>query len=154
MTTMAKKTSKKESERIKKIENDFREKCAAMQKEEMRQSIFKIGRKLPVHGAAIALEKVRLKCLPGMRRLGKKYSEEFLETQAGLDEVAIDYLMFRLADKNLEIFGQTALAYRYKILGKIARKYPALCAQATLMQNKVITDFAEYERNDGMKLTL
>ena len=81
--------------------------------------------------------------------MGKKYSEEFLATQAGLDDAAIHYLIFRLGDKNLEIYGKTALAYRYKILGKIARKYPALRAQATLMQNKVVTDLAGTDRKDG-----
>jgi hypothetical protein len=150
MTIMTKtKTSKKESERRKKVTDDFRKKCYAMHEEQMRQSIVKIGRKLPVPGKPIALEKVRAKCLPEMKRLGKKYSEEFLATQAGLDEVAIDYLVFRFGDKNLEIFGKAALAYRYKILGKIARKYPALRAQATLMQNRVVTDLAGTSRKDG-----
>ena len=138
------KTSKKESERIKKIEDDLRGKLHAMHEEQMRQSIVKIARRLPVLGKPIALEKVRAKCLLDLKPMGKKYSEEFLETQAGLDDVAIYYLVFRLADKNLEIFGQTALAYRYKILCKIARKYPVLRAQVTLMQNKVITEFAGY----------
>ena len=150
ITIMAKlKTSKKESERIKKVTDDFKKKCYALHEEEIRQSIIKIGRKLPVPGAAIALEKVRAKCLPELKRLGKKYSEEFLATKAGLNEAAIDYLVFRFGDKNLEIYGKTALAYRYKILGKIARKYPVLRAQATLMQNRVVTDLAGTDRKDG-----
>jgi len=150
ITIMAKtKTSKIESERIKKVTDDFKKKCYALHEEQMRQSIEKIGRKLRVPGKPIALEKVRAKCLPELMRLGKKYSKGFLATQAGLDEAAIDYLVFRLGDKNLEIYGKTALAYRYKILGKIARKYPALSAQATLMQNKVVTDLAGIVRKDG-----
>ena len=87
--------------------------------------------------------------MPELKRLGKKYSEEFLATKAGLNEAAIDYLVFRFGDKNLEIYGKTALAYRYKILGKIARKYPVLRAQATLMQNRVVTDLAGTDRKDG-----
>ena len=150
MTIMAKlKTSKKESERIKKITDDFKKKCYGLHEDQMRQSIVKIGRKLPVPGKPIALEKVRAKCIEELNRLGKKYTEEFLATQAGLDDAAIHYLIFRLGDKNLEIYGKTALAYRYKILGKIARKYPALRAQATLMQNKVVTDLAGTDRKDG-----
>jgi len=136
------KKSKKESERIKKVTDDFKKKCYALHEEQMRQSIEMMGRKLPVPGKPIDLEKVRSKCLPEMNRFGKKYSEFFLATQAGLDEVAIDYLVFRLGDKNLEIYGKTALAYRYKILGKIARKYPALRAQAILMQDKGMAEFA------------
>lgn len=81
--------------------------------------------------------------------MGQKYSEEFLSTQAGLDEAAIYYLIFRLGDKNLEIYGKTALAYRYKILSKIARKYPALRAQATLMQNKIVTDLVDTDNKEG-----
>ena len=138
------KTSKKESERIKKIEDDLRGKLQAIHEEQMRQSIEKIGRKLRVPGKPIALEKVRAKCVEDLNRMGKKYSEEFLATQAGLDDAAIHYLIFRFGDKNLEIYGKTALAYRYKILGKIARKYPALRAQAMLMQDKVMAEFAEY----------
>ena len=143
------KTSKKESERIKKVTDDFRKHIYAIHEGQMRQSIIKIGRKLPVPGSAIALEKARAMCLSELKRLGKKYSEEFLATKAGLDEAAIDYLVFRFGDKNLEIYGKTALAYRYKILGKIARKYPALRAQATLMQNRVVTDLAGTDRKNG-----
>lgn len=136
------KKSKKEYERIEKVTDDFKKKCYALHEEQMRQSIVKIGRKLPVPGKPIALEKVRAKCIEELNRMGKKYSEEFLATQAGLDDAAIHYLIFRFGDKNLEIYGKTALAYRYKILGKIARKYPALRAQAMLMQDKVMAEFA------------
>jgi len=136
------KKSKKESERIKKLTDDFKKKNYAQQEEQMRQSIDKIGRKLAVPGKPIALQKVRAKCVEDLKRMGKKYSEEFLATQAGLDDAAIHYLIFRFGDKNLEIYGKTALAYRYKILGKIARKYPTLRAQAILMQDKVMAEFA------------
>jgi len=136
------KTSKKESERIKKITDDFKKKCYGLHEDQMRQSIVKIGRKLPVPGKPIALEKVRAKCIEDLNRMGKKYNEEFLATQAGRDDAAIHFLIFRFGDKNLEIYGKTALAYRYKILGKIARKYPTLSARATLMQNKVVTELA------------
>ena len=114
----------------------------AIHEEQMRQSIEKIGRKLRVPGKPIALEKVRTKCVEDLNRMGKKYSEEFLATQAGLDDAAIHYLIFRFGDKNLEIYGKTALAYRYKILDKIACKYPALREQAMLMQDKVMAEFA------------
>ena len=111
--------------------------------------LVRIGRKLPVTGKLIILEKVRAKCLPAMRELGMKYSEEILATQAGLDEVAIEYLVLRLGGRKPVDSSQTASAYRYKILGKIALKYPALREQATLMQNKVVKDLAGTARKDG-----
>lgn len=143
------KASKKESARIEKIRDDFRKECEALYEAEIRQKVVRIGRKLPVTGKFIILEKVRAKCLPAMREKGIKFSEEILATQAGLDEVAIEYLVLRLGDRNLVDSSQTASAYRYKILGKIALKYPALREQATLMQNKVVRDWAGTGRKDG-----
>lgn len=143
------KASKKESARIEKITNDFRKECEDLYEAEKRQMLVRIGRKLPVTGKLITLKKVRAKCLSAMRERGRKFSEEILATQAGLDEVAIEYLISRLGDKNLGNSSQTASAYLYKILGKIALKYPALREQATLMQNKVVTDLAGTGRKDG-----
>src|ERR1035437_6860595 len=89
MTIMTKtKTSKKESERRKKVTDDFRKKCYAMHEEQMRQSIVKIGRKLPGPRKANSFEEMEGECLPEMKPLGKKIHEEFLATQDGLDEVA------------------------------------------------------------------
>jgi hypothetical protein len=143
------KASKTESARIEKITDDFRKKCEALYEAEKRQMLVRIGRKLPITGKFMILDKVRAKCLPAMREKGIKFSEEILATQTGLDEVAIEYLVLRLGDRNLVDSSQTALAYRYKILGKIALKYPALREQATLMQNKVVTDLAGTGRKDG-----
>ena len=143
------KASKKESARIEKIRDDFRKECEALYEAEIRQKLVRIGRKLPVTGKFMILDNVRAKCLPAMREKGIKFSEEILATQAGLDEVAIEYLVLRLGDRNLVDSSQTASAYRYKVLGKIALKYPALREQATLMQNKVVTDLAGTGRKDG-----
>ena len=140
------KASKKKSARIEKSTDDFRKEYEALYEAEKRQMLVRIGRKLPVTGKFMILEKVRAKCLSAMRERGMKFSEEILATQAGLDEVAIKYLISRLGDKSLGNSSQTASAYLYKILGKIALKYPALREQATLMQNKVVTDLAGTDR--------
>ena len=136
------KASKKKSARIEKSTDDFRKEYEALYEAEKRQILVRIGRKLPVTGKFMILEKVRAKCLSAMRERGTKFSEEILATQAGLDEVAIEYLISRLGDKNLGNSSQTASAYHYKILGKIALKYPALREQATIMQNKIVKDWA------------
>ena len=140
------KVSKKESARIEKIRDDFRKECEALYEAEKRQMLVRIGRKLPVTGKLMVLEKVRAKCLPAMRELGRKFSEEILATQAGLDEVAIEYLVLRLDGRKPVDSSQTASAYRYKTLGKIALKYPALREQAKRMQNKVVRDLAGSDR--------
>jgi len=61
------KASKKESARIEKITNDFRKECEDLYEAEKRKMLVRIGRKLPVTGKLMILEKVRAKCLPAMR---------------------------------------------------------------------------------------